>query len=82
MSTKRWSTTGQVRSGPFCPDVPCVLVENACMSDELVNYQLYFATIKCWWITKVPWSIIEEGVQNQRFNSITQIPHYMYFHQM
>ena len=29
--------------------------------------ELYFATIKCWWITKVPWSIIEEGVQNQRF---------------
>ena len=24
-------TTGQERSGPFCRDVPCVLVENACM---------------------------------------------------
>ena len=38
MSTKRWSTTGQVRSGPVCRDVPCVLVENAC-EDELVNYR-------------------------------------------
>ena len=49
---------------------------------SLSSSELYFATIKCWWITKVPWSIIEEGMQNQRFNSITQIPHYMYFLQM
>ncbi|KAL5484530.1 hypothetical protein EMCRGX_G021048 [Ephydatia muelleri] len=38
MSTKRWSTTGQVRSGPVCRDVSCVLVENACMNIGSIHF--------------------------------------------